>query len=89
VARWKEIWRRDTLGKVNGGAVESDVRLDTGGDEDDTALFKYNVEDVLRDFGQRLIELGRPVWQIQAAALRDATQKWERQRMLKGEKSGK
>jgi 23S rRNA U2552 (ribose-2'-O)-methylase RlmE/FtsJ len=76
VERWKETWRRNTLGKVKGDATGSNVDVKADEDEDGTGLFGYNVEDVIRDFGQQLIQLGRPVWRIQAAALKDANRKW-------------
>lgn len=60
VRRWERIWRVATLGSDDEFA---DV-LHEGEPE---------VEQFVAEFGQRLIELATPVWEIQAKALANAS----------------
>ena len=65
VESWKRSWWSATFGGEN-GTGEFEVKASTD-----------YVQTVLDDFGGKLVELGRPVWQIQANALnRKLTNKW-------------
>ncbi|SLM35606.1 S-adenosyl-L-methionine-dependent methyltransferase-like [Lasallia pustulata] len=55
---WKQAWWRATFGGQN-GAGEAKVIPDEG-----------NVQTVLDEFGKALVMLGRPIWDVQANALR-------------------
>lgn len=68
VKRWKEGWRVATFGDEE----EYKSALDERG---------VGVESVLEEFGERFIELGRRVWDIQATALEDAP-------FMKGNRNG-
>lgn len=57
VETWKRAWQRATFGGEEG----------TG--EKKTMAGEAYVQSVLDQFGRRLIELGRPIWEIQADAL--------------------
>jgi 23S rRNA U2552 (ribose-2'-O)-methylase RlmE/FtsJ len=59
VRTWKQLWKTATFGTED--EYEQLVRS-----------LEPNVEDVLEDFGPRLIELGRNVWKTQADALATA-----------------
>lgn len=59
VQRWKEMWRVATLS----GEKEYKTMMEDRGS---------GVEEVLEEFGDRFIKLGRRVWDIQAKALEDA-----------------
>ncbi|KAK8029435.1 hypothetical protein PG993_010726 [Apiospora rasikravindrae] len=70
VQRWRQIWRVATFGT----------------DEEYTAALRESlaVERVLEEFGMRLIELGEPIWVIQAQALAKAPfmRYWGPQRVM-------
>lgn len=56
---WKRVWITATF----------------GGDEELKEIFKkdeFAVHDLLQDFGQDLVRLGEPIWNVQADALQDA-----------------
>ena len=57
---WKQAWWRATFGGQN-GTGEAKMLPDEG-----------NVQMILDEFGNRLLELGRPIWDIQANALSKA-----------------
>jgi 23S rRNA U2552 (ribose-2'-O)-methylase RlmE/FtsJ len=59
VARWKEIWSVSTFGSDE----EYQKTLWNG---------ELPVEDFLKDFGPKLVTLGRDVWKVQAEALAEA-----------------
>lgn len=65
VERWKRAWRRTTFWGSELAEEEDgkDPTIVDGGDR---------VEDVLEAFGGRLIELGRPVWRLQANAIQNS-----------------
>lgn len=57
VTEWKETWYQATFGGEYGTGVKQP-------EPEEGYVMK-----VLQDFGPRLIELGRPLWKIQAEAL--------------------
>ncbi|KAF4857161.1 hypothetical protein CGCSCA4_v000091 [Colletotrichum siamense] len=61
VERWKQIWRAATLDVEGTGAMLQEV------DEEEPTP-----EEVLREFGEDLVRLGKRAWSIQANALRNA-----------------
>ncbi|KXH51172.1 hypothetical protein CNYM01_04502 [Colletotrichum nymphaeae SA-01] len=60
IASWKKTWNDLTFG------VEDNVANDSLGEEEPS------VEEVLDDFGEQLVRLGRSVWHIQGQALEKA-----------------
>lgn len=67
VRRWKEGWRVATFGSEE-EYKDRDALVGVGDDRGSAV----GVEDVLEEFGERFVELGRRVWDIQARALEDA-----------------
>ncbi|EQB56241.1 hypothetical protein CGLO_03778 [Colletotrichum gloeosporioides Cg-14] len=61
IERWKQIWRAATLDVEGTGAMLQEL------DEEDPSP-----EEILREFGEDLVRLGKHAWSIQADALRDA-----------------
>ncbi|KAF4835273.1 hypothetical protein CGCTS75_v002823 [Colletotrichum tropicale] len=61
VERWKQIWRAATLDVEGTGAMLQEV------DEEEPTP-----EEILREFGEDLVRLGKRAWSIQADALRNA-----------------
>lgn len=59
VTTWKEEWCIATFG--------SDTEY-----RDNRSRFYGIVDQVLSDFGRELLELGKPIWEVQSAALRKA-----------------
>ncbi|KAJ0309487.1 hypothetical protein COL516b_002732 [Colletotrichum fioriniae] len=60
IACWKKMWNDLTFG------VDDNVADDSVGEEEPS------VEEVLEDFGEHLVHLGRSVWHIQGQALEKA-----------------
>lgn len=58
VASWKKAWKEATFPQSTNEEAEN-VQIDIA----------KEVEEVLSSFGERLIELGNPIWQIQRDAL--------------------
>jgi hypothetical protein len=67
VERWKRAWRRTTF-------WGSKLAEDDEGEDPAVVASEDRVEDVLEVFGQRLIQLGRPIWKMQANAIQSS--KW-------------
>ncbi|CAJ2500328.1 Uu.00g031810.m01.CDS01 [Anthostomella pinea] len=61
VAMWKEVWR------VAMGGFRTEEE-----DQEAHPIGEHDVEQVLKDFGEELVELGKPVWEVQATALAKA-----------------
>lgn len=59
VARWKQVWKAATFGQDNGSMLALH-------EEEPSA------EEVIRDFGEELVRMGRDVWKNQAEALASA-----------------
>lgn len=57
VGTWKQAWWKTTFGGENGTGVVKD------------AADEAHIRNILDQFGSRLIELGRPIWETQANAL--------------------
>ncbi|KAL4748306.1 hypothetical protein BDW72DRAFT_195930 [Aspergillus terricola var. indicus] len=62
VERWKRVWRAATL-DVDGDDEMFRQVLEEGAPR---------VEDILVEFGERLVSMGRGLWETQASALEDA-----------------
>ena len=56
VETWKKTWRATTFGGKDGKGAQEEVDV-------------RNVHSLLEVFGDRLLELGKPIWRIQARAL--------------------
>ncbi|KAK7739795.1 hypothetical protein SLS62_011237 [Diatrype stigma] len=62
IARWKNLWRVATFG------TDEEWTTAKYGDSSN----EENVENLLEEFGDKLVALGRSVWKIQAQALKKA-----------------
>ncbi|WDK17052.1 hypothetical protein CGRA01v4_08335 [Colletotrichum graminicola] len=61
IERWKQVWRAATLDVEGTGTMLQEL------DEEEPSP-----EEILREFGEDLVRLGKRAWSIQADALRDA-----------------
>lgn len=76
VEKWKGVWRRATFGGEEGVGGEGE---EVGGEW---------VQRALEVYGPRLVELGGPVWAIQARGLGKATYIQPREGLGKGKDEG-
>jgi 23S rRNA U2552 (ribose-2'-O)-methylase RlmE/FtsJ len=74
VQKWKEAWHRATFGLQTAQTVREDEE-DVSDTQEDIPSSTV-VDDLLTNFGPRLILMGRPIWKIQSESLRKAP--WNR-----------
>ena len=76
VSEWKKVWKQLTFPSPGQDGQQSPPKVASEPE------FAQDVSDLLETFGERIIELGEPIWQIQKQAL--ATMLWSKKQKGRG-----